>query len=208
MRTNQLHCVGLALLFSCIRCSAADLDFYHRFLSLVDTNDLRAQGVTNALLVDVNNTAPKLTNSAISLQKLRTEGEVGNIRLGMTMEDVVVRWGKPIWLHPRCDGGHKFNFTDCSLVFVGNSLSKVRFRETAVFDQGLSAQSNLKRWEQILGEPTLQSKDSYGSSMVYEKYGSVRTVMMLTFEPDGEVKFPPALYLDPPLTNWSKMSQP
>ena len=78
MRTNQLHCEGLALLFCCIRCSATDLDFYHRSLSLVDTNDLRAQGATNALLVDVNNTAPKLTNAVISLQKLRTDEEVGN----------------------------------------------------------------------------------------------------------------------------------
>ena len=157
MRILQLHCAVLTLL-CCFRCSASDLDFYHRFLSLVDTNDL-FHWVTNSALIDRNNTAPKLTNSVISLQKLRTEGEAGNIRLGMTMEDVVACWGKPVMLHPKCDGGHRFTFTDCSLVFTGNSLSKVRFRETAVFDRGLSAQSNLRDWEQVLGEPTLENKD-------------------------------------------------
>ena len=198
----------MALLLCCIGCSAAELDFYSRFLSLANTNDWRAQGVTNALLVDVNNTAPKLTNSAILLQRLRTEGEVGSIRLGMTMEEVVTRWGKPIWLHPRCDGGHKFSFADCSLVFVGNSLNKVRFRNTAFFDQGLSAESDFKAWQKVLGEPTLVNGNSYGSVAVYEKTGTVRTVLLLTFEPDGEVKFPPAVYLDPPLTNWLNKSQP
>jgi hypothetical protein len=133
------------------------------FLSLVDTNAVLIKGVTNAVLVDKNNRAPKLTNTVLSLLKLATEGEVGNIRLGMTMDEIVTRWGKPIWLHPNCDGGHLLNFTDCSLVFRGNSLSKVRFQETALFDQGLSAQSNLQQWRQVFGEPTLLNTHPHGN---------------------------------------------
>jgi hypothetical protein len=203
MKAIHLHCTMLMLL-CCFKCSASGPDFYQRFVSLVDTNALVQQWVTNSDLVDKNNTAPKLTNSVISLHKLRTEGEVGNIRLGMTMQDVVACWGKPILLHPKCDGGHRFSFTDCSLVFTGNSLSKVRFGATAVFDQGLSAQSNFKHWEDVLGQPTLRN----GSTVVYEEHGKVRTVLLLTFEPNGDWIFPPALYLDPPLTNWFKKPQP
>jgi hypothetical protein len=200
--------LAIFALLCCIKCSASDLDFYHRFLSLVDTNESRAAGVTNGALVDKSNTAPRLTNAAISLQKLTTDGEVGNIRLRMTMDEVIARWGKPTSLHPRCDGGHLFNFTDCSLVFQGNSLYKVRFQGSAIFDQGLSGQSNIKQWGQVLGEPTAVNKDAHGSRVVYERHGRVRTVLFLTFDPDGDAKFPPALYLDPPLTNWFKKSQP
>ena len=208
MRPNQLLCAGLALLLCCIRSPAADLDFYHCFLSLVDTNDLRVEGATNALLVDVNNTEPKLTNSVISLQKLRTDGVVGSIRLGMTMQEVVARWGKPIWLNPRCDGGHRFVFTDCSLVLQGNSLCKLRFGETGVFDNSLSARSSLKDWVQALGQPTLRNDNVNGSSLVYETRGRVRTVLLLIFHPTGDLVFPPTLYLDAPLTNWSKAPRP
>jgi hypothetical protein len=203
------HCFPVVtLLLCCFKCFAAESDFYGRFLSLTTTtNDWRVIGVTNALLVDVNNKAPKLTNAVIPLERLRTEGEVGTIRLGMTMEEVVTRWGKPLWLHPRCDGGHKFNFSDCSLVFVANCLSKVRFEDGAVFDHELSAQSNFSAWRRVLGEPTILNKNSYGSGAIYENVGKVRTVLVLAFEPDGEVKFPPALYLDPPLTNWFRTSR-
>jgi hypothetical protein len=196
------------MLFLCVLGStAAELDFYDLFTRLVDTNAWRSQGVTNALLVDANNKAPKLTNSVLSLEKLRTEGEVGDVRLGMTMEQVVSLWGKPIWLHPRCDGGHKFNFADASLVFVGNCLNKVRLPSGAVFDRGISANSNFQKWQQVLGTPTLVNKGASGSAVVYEHVGKVRTVLLLTFEPDGEVRFPPAIYLDPPLTNWFRKVQ-
>ena len=208
MKTIQIPCRVLALLLCGMSGWAADSDFYHRFLSLVDTNEFPTGGVTNGVLVDRNNKAPKLGHAVISLQKLRTEGEVRGIRLGMTMDDVVARWGKPCWLHPRCAGGHRFLFTDCALVFQGNALSMVRFQETAVFDQGLSAGSSLQEWRKALGEPTQVHESDQGSAAVYETHGKVRTVLLLEFQSDGDARSPPAIYLDPPLTNWFRKVQP
>ncbi len=48
---------------------------------------------------------------------------------------------------------------------------------------------------------------AYIFTVVYEHVGKVRTVLLLTFEPDGEVRFPPVIYLDPPLTNWFRKAQ-
>jgi hypothetical protein len=180
--------------------AAGEDEFYHRFLSLVDTNKTWQSGATNALLIDPSNKTPKLTNHPVSLQNLTGKGEVGSIRLGMTMNDVVIRWGKPIRLEPRCDDGTRLSFTDCALVFQDNCLNKVRFRDTAVFDQGLSAKSNFKAWRQVLGEPTLR----HGHTVLYESHGTISTVLFLSFFDDDEPIFPPTIYLDPPLTNWFK----
>ncbi len=131
-----------------------------------------------------------------------------DIRLGMTMDQVVARWGKPFYLHPNCDGGHRFRFGDCSLVFRGDSLNKVRFQDTAIFTDSLSAKSNRDQWMKVLGQPTVRNDDNYGSALVYETRASVRTVLLLTFDSDGDAKFPPCLYLDAPLTNWFRSSRP
>src|SRR5690349_19993557 len=98
------------LLLNCVTSSAADLDFYAKFRTLLTTNDWGARGITNATLVDTNNTRPDLTNSVLSLETLRTEVLVGGIRLGMTMRYVVDRRGKPKWFHLKCRGGHLFSF--------------------------------------------------------------------------------------------------
>ncbi|HYG33914.1 MAG TPA: hypothetical protein VEC99_03970 [Clostridia bacterium] len=184
--------------------SSSESNYYQRFLSLVNTNEVRPQpGLTNVALVDKKNIAPKLANQNISFQKLIKEGVVGEISLGMTIEAVVSHWGKPLWLHPNCDGGHRLAYDDCSLIFKGNLLNKIRFGETLVFDNGLSARSNLKEWLQGAGPPTLR-KDTFNRSLlVYETRGKLRTVLLLTFASNGEMNFPPTFYLDAPLTNWS-----
>jgi len=169
--------------------NAADGYFYKSFTTLVDTNRLQLEHVRNPILVDTNNTSPKLANTVLSVEQIRNEGRVGSLRLG-----------RPKWLHPNCDGGHRMDFADCSLVFAGNSLSKIRLGDMANFGHGLSASSNLKDWTQVLGKPTVQN----GVSYVYESNGKPRTVLLLTFHENGETLFPPTLYLDPPLTNWFK----
>jgi hypothetical protein len=162
--------------------------------------------VTNAVLVDTNNKAAKLTNLTLSLRKMRENGEVGDIHLGMTMDEVVARWGKPFLLAPMC--GNDFLFGDCSLHFRGDSFQSVYFDENAVFDHGLSARSNLKQWTNILGQPSRRDDDRYGTCLVYETRAAIRTVLYLTFDPDGDTMFPPHLVLDPITTNWVKPSQP
>jgi hypothetical protein len=202
MRKITFQCAVLMALASL--CSdAAEFAFYKSFTTLVDTNRFQWESVRDPVLVDTNNTSSKFANIVLSVEQIRNEGRVGPLRLGMSMDEVVALFGKPKWLHPNCDGGHQMNFADCSLVFTGNSLSKIRFGDAVTFNHGLSATANLRDWTQVLGAPTIQ----HGVSHVYESKGKPRTVLLLTFHEDGESLFPPALYLDPPLTNWFKKVQ-
>jgi len=202
MRKTTFQCaILMALVPLCA--DAADFAFYKSFTTLVDTNQSKLESVRDPVLVDTNNTSPKLANIVFSVEQIRNEGRAGPLRLGMSMDEVIALFGKPKWLHPNCDGGHRMDFADCSLVFSGNSLSKVRFGDAANFNHGLSATANLRDWTKILGQPTIQD----GVSHVYESNGKPRTVLLLTFHEGGESLFPPALYLDPPLTNWFKKVQ-
>lgn len=195
----------------CFRSVAADDAFYQRFLRDSDTNNpsslkSRLGSLLSPMLVDTNNTAAKMPNVVVNLEKLTQRGEFADLRLGMTMDEIVARWGKPTWLHPRCDGGHRFRFRDCTLVFRGNSLHKVRFEESAVFDHGLLAISKREDWVHALGPPTQRNDGAY-CSLVYEKRGAIRAVLLLTFTPDGEMVAPPTVYLNPDITNWFKPMQ-
>jgi hypothetical protein len=186
-----------------MRCLAADSDYYQQYLRFVDTNS--PSGIAKAALEDTNNKAPKLANTVLSLQKMREQGQIGNIHLGMTMDEVVARWGKPFGLYPMC--GNRFYFSDCNLYFQGNSLHSVYLNGTPLFDHGLSVKSNLKQWTQVLGQPSSRHDDAQGSTLAYETRGAIHTGLFLMFDPDGDMKVPPTLHLDP-LTNWFKPTQP
>jgi hypothetical protein len=203
MSAASRNCTILVLL-CCLRCPAADSDYYHQYLRLTDTNSIRQ--VTNAVLVDTNNKTAKLKNVVLCLQKMREQGQVGDIHLGMTMDEIVARWGKPSQLNCWCR--NRFCYGDCTLYFHGDSLYSVYLEESALFDHGLSARSNLKQWTEVLGQPSLRNDDVYGTSLAFETRGTIRTVLSLTFDPDGEMLDPPKVILDPIISNWFKPSRP
>jgi len=187
----------------CFRGSADD-SFYQRYLSLVDTSGTFLNGHTSPLLVDTNNTAAKIGNVVIRLDNLRTNGEIAGIRLGMTTDEVVARWGMPRGLQCSSMTGPCLAFADTRLRFKGNALDYVHIPKEARFDHDLRGNSALKDWVRVLGEPTMRKDDQFGSSLVYETRGATRTVLLLTFDHDGEMRFPPSLYCEPDLTKWFK----
>jgi hypothetical protein len=97
-----LQCSAACFLIGYISsCIAAD-EFYSQFLSHGGTNYSGAlwsygtgEPFDAPLLIDTNNTAPKLTKSTLTELTLRPKLAVAGIRLGMTMEQVVSVWGKP-----------------------------------------------------------------------------------------------------------------
>jgi hypothetical protein len=123
---------ALFVVFYCIRAFAADGDFYRLFQSAV-TNYYRPlhNAATNGqsieidspLLVDTNNTGFKLTNAVLHLEALTANGEPSGIRLGMSMEEVVARWGKPIGIDPQCLGYPHFIYTEAHVYFEAASNS-------------------------------------------------------------------------------------
>jgi hypothetical protein len=191
----------------CFGCLADD-SFYQRYLSLVDTSGTFLRGHTSPLLVDTNNTTAKITNVVIRLDNLRTNGEFAGIHLGMTTDEVVARWGMPRGLQCSSATGPCLSFADTRLRFKGDALDHVYIPEAARFDHDLRGDSALKDWVRVLGEPTMRKDDQYGSSLVYETRGVVRTVLLLTFDPDGDMRFPPSLWREPDLTKWFKPLKP
>ncbi len=105
MRAHQV--LAVFVLLCSLHCFGADDSFFQHYVRLVVTN------VTTPL-VDTNNTSPKLKDIVSPLDRLRAAGEVGGVRLGMTMDEVVQRWGKPRNLYANCGPGARFNYVDAT----------------------------------------------------------------------------------------------
>src|SRR5579859_3443024 len=101
-------------------------DFYSRFLTLVDINAAETLPVRSPWLTDTNNVAVKLTNSPVNLRDACLKGEIGGVRLGMTMEEVCAILGKPRCLYGLCFGGPNFSYEDVNVVFDPSSNSVMR----------------------------------------------------------------------------------
>jgi len=148
----------LILIFTlcALDCVAADQEYYRQFLSVVDTNLAVPHVFRSPLLTDTSNTNPKLTNSTVSLKKVTASGEIAGVKLGMTMDEVVSVWGKPLqvrWLYG--DGAPCFLFGGVDLAFKGNQVEKVHiFDRTFLSQEGLGYRSKVEDWTRVLGEPT------------------------------------------------------
>jgi hypothetical protein len=158
-------------------CSAAE-DYYHTYLSLLGTNIARNVMVDSPLLVDTNNWAPKLAASVINLAETLTNCQIGHVRLGMTMEEVVAGWGKPGWIWPRCFGGARFIYWDVNVIFELGSNSVISIycnthSRMPRFSGELSPLSELSEFIRVLGTPSAQygpNNNSWPSSeLVYAK---------------------------------------
>ena len=195
---NTIRCgTVVAVTLFCLCCVGAEESYYQRYLRIVDTSGEWPKGIRSHLLIDTNNTTAKVTNVVIHLGNLRTNGEISGIRLGMTTDEVVARWGMPLGLQCSSATGPWFSFTDIGLRFKANALYRVDIPETARFDHELRGDSALKDWVRVLGEPTMRRENQHGISLVYETRGVVRTVLSLTFNPDGNMRFAPILLSAP-----------
>jgi hypothetical protein len=176
---NAARCYFLSLIVACgvSICSAAE-DYYHAYLSLLGTNLTRNVLVDSPLLVDTNNWAPKLTASVINLAETVTNCQIGHVRLGMSMEEVVTGWGKPARIWPRCFGGARFIYWDVNVIFeIGSnsviSIYCITHSRLPLFAGGLSPSSEISEFIRVLGAPSAKygpNNNSWPSSeLVYAK---------------------------------------
>lgn len=144
-------------------------DFYQQFLSTVDTNQFTQPLGALPGLVDTNNTGIKLTNAVVDLERLMQSGEISRVRLGMTMQEVVDRWGKPKAGWSRClHGLVTFSYTEVSLGFEGNRLETIHFSPPPRLAGGLSPTSEVEEFVRVLGAPTSR----FGRDLVYLAAGA------------------------------------
>ncbi len=170
------------MVFFCIRVFAADGDFYRLFQSAVTNYYLPLQKqslrMDSPLLVDTNNTGFKLTNVLLHLETLKANGEPSGIRLGMRMEDVVARWGKPLWIDPQCSGYPRFAYSEAHVYFepASNSVRAIT-ADIPELAEALATRHTEEDCVRKLGRPSRRIYNAEASSccLVYEK-------------PDGKVR--------------------
>jgi hypothetical protein len=147
---------------------------------MVDTNAERAVAIRSPFFVDTNNAAPKLANLVVDLADTKENGRLGGVQLGMTMEQVVARWGKPKGIWSKCYGGPLFCYTDVNVVFESssNSVLKVFFlgksASSPIFLGGLLASSSASDFARVLGAPSSREEreDTGSSQLVYKTHAA------------------------------------
>jgi len=133
----------LALLFVSLaaRMQGADFDFYERLTSLVDTNRF----------------GPDLTNTTLSLAKLKQNGEIAGVKLGSSMSAAVQKWGKPRSFISSCGGGPVLSFGHGALGFRGDKVVRMSISPNTIpglcFENGLTPTNTPAQFARTLGVP-------------------------------------------------------
>jgi len=167
------------LLTLCRDVPAADQEYFDRFLSV--TSSWHGGFVTDSSLVDTNSSFPIPTDGTVSLSELRHRGELCGVRLGMSMNEVVHKWGKPNMLYPYCLIGPRLWYTGSgsdlssgvTLFFASNRLQVIILSGKRLndmrFEEGLSGIMEEQAIRAALGPPLEHPPKGRlaGDSMVY-----------------------------------------
>jgi hypothetical protein len=174
---------ALFVVFYCVGSFAAEGDFYLLFQRAVTnyyqplphtaTNGQLIE-MDSPLLVDTNNMGSRATNVLLHLEALKANGEPSGIRLGMRMEDVVARWGKPLFIDPQCSGYPHFGYSEAGVYFEPTTDSVRAFHVDLV-----ELARTLPTWPTVedcirkVGRPSQRIDRDKGTSscLVYEKPG-------------------------------------
>ena len=190
MQIRRPHFLWLTLAaVVALAASAVEPDYHQRFSETLSNGQTGFIHGTD--LVDTNNWGPSLTNATIAFAKFR-DGELGGIRLGMTMAEVVAAWGKPRSLCSHCRIGPRFwygdgpFFGDLSLSFKGDRLVLIGIcggtAKHVTFDNGLSGHAGRSEYEKILGEPSLRDTVDLGLFNGEIAYRSGAVLATFTFK--------------------------
>jgi hypothetical protein len=185
MRTTRQIFIIIAVL-CCWGSFAAEQNIYARFLTAARAD--AEQPIRDPSLTDTNNLASKVANAGMSLQELKTNGEIGTIRVGMTMEEIVACWGKPKCIWTNCYGGPRFVYTDSDVIFAtsSNCVNAIFIRRLPIFENGVTAPT-ISELIGLLGEP--ESRDHYYDGTVSELiYGTPGANLVLELS-EGRLNF-------------------
>jgi hypothetical protein len=170
---RQIVAIAAALVLAGLRLQADDRTYEQRFSE--EYARLGISWVSDSSLVDTNNQGPVLGTNALPFSRFRTAGEIGGIKLGMTMSEVVAVWGKPRQLFTHCGIGPRFYYGhDAFLFFRENRLVLMSLDRQLlaglVFDNGLKAGIRRPEVEALLGPSTprhAKPSDDWQSDLKY-----------------------------------------
>jgi hypothetical protein len=139
MKLYAIQLVAITVTLLVFGADGAESDFYERFTSLIQTNRF----------------GPALTNSTLSLARIRKSGEIAGVKLGTGMSAAVERWGKPRTFYASCGGGPLLAFGHGSLGFRGDKLVRIAISPNDIpglsFESGLTATNSPTQFARVLG---------------------------------------------------------
>ena len=119
------------------------------------TNNSAGFNVRSALLLSPTNAGPQLTNPIISSYLLAPDDELLGLRIGMTMEEVIERWGKPQAIYVPCTQSPCLNYQDAHVIFnpTTRGVEEVWVRKAPPFNESPTPLKDFEGCVRILGEP-------------------------------------------------------
>jgi len=159
-------------------CLAGESSYFRSFQSECGDKAVPFQ-VTSGPLVDTNNSLPTVRGKPVSLSM----SGIGGVRIGMSMDQVVALWGKPVSIGCCMAGRPSFSYDDVWVRFETNEVMEIGLYTsrpwTPQFAGGLVPISRQEEWMRSLGKPQrLETNDSIVS--IY--YETNHTRMTLTFD--------------------------
>jgi hypothetical protein len=169
------HILAIPVVVVASSCLAADDSYYRDFLAASKGKPPPFQ-VMSANLVDTNNCSPTVRQRPFSV----APGMLGGLRLGMSMDDVVSVWGKPLGIGCCISNRPSFAFEDAHVRFDGNQVAEVGLYVarpwTPQFSGGLVPISPRAEWTRFLGQPSGQITNASAVSVWYETNNTVTTL--------------------------------
>ena len=177
--------------------SAAADSFGRAVLKELGSNSFPGRMNEVAILLDATNAAPKLSPATLDGIKARPQVEIAGTQVGMTLDQLVARWGKPdlIWVY--CDGGLALNYGDDAYCGIRVVVAPATCTITNVLltlpgSRRGAARPRFEECLSLFGEPTLRqiSPDPfyppqvpggnapvrYDCRMVYESAAAITTL--------------------------------
>lgn len=183
--TETFRRVAIVVMLATCGSQAAEPKFYAEFLKACGTNNAPFQVSMFRRLVDTNNIHSKVSDLPISLVAAKTKGEVNGVRLGMSMDEVVLLRGKPNFLGCCVTNRPCFSYDDVILQFAGDEVVGIELRGflpwTPRFSHNLVPISRMDQWLRVLGEP---AKTFTNGSSVHFQYQTNQTVLIVRFDTD------------------------
>lgn len=130
-------------------------DFLDLILRGTGTNNSSGIEVQAPLLLSPTNTGPQITNFIVSSYVLAADDELLGVHIGMTVEEVIKRWGKPQAIYVPCTQRPCLNYKDAYVIFspVSRGVEEIWVRKPPPFNESRTPLKDFGECVRLLGEP-------------------------------------------------------
>ena len=136
-----------------------ETDYYSRLLASVNKALPGVQRITDQTLVNTNNTTMKTRGCVFLLDQIAAGGPIGDVRLGMALDEIVHAWGNPPKAWWNYQGGPRLDYQGVTLYFASNRLSGICLHSPELrhlrFKPDVPPGADIARWQQAIKPCTL-----------------------------------------------------